>query len=246
MKSNKTGVLVVNLGTPDHYSVPHVRKYLREFLMDGRVIDIPHFNRWLLVNLIIAPFRAPKSAKVYQELWTEKGSPLMFYGEEIEKKLQHVLGDSFIVKLGMRYQNPSIKFALEHLQNSNISSLIVLPLFPQYASATTGSIHEKVMEQIKKWENIPELHFVNGYSDDEDFIKAFAERAREKLKDKEYDLMLFSYHGLPERQILKASVDDFCQLNDCCSNYDEHPKRKIPGCFSITSWQVSMDTTLCR
>jgi ferrochelatase len=222
MKSNKTGVLVVNLGTPDHYSVPHVRKYLREFLMDGRVIDIPHFNRWLLVNLIIAPFRAPKSAKVYQELWTEKGSPLMFYGEEIEKKLQHVLGDSFIVKLGMRYQNPSIKFALEHLQNSNISSLIVLPLFPQYASATTGSIHEKVMEQIKKWENIPELHFVNGYSDDEDFIKAFAERAREKLKDKEYDLMLFSYHGLPERQILKASVDDFCQLNDCCSNYDEH------------------------
>ncbi len=222
MKSNKTGVLIVNLGTPDHYSVPDVRKYLREFLMDGRVIDIPHFNRWLLVNLIIAPFRAPKSAKVYQELWTENGSPLMFYGEEIEKKLQQILGDNYIVKLGMRYQNPSIKTALEYLQSSNVSSLIILPLFPQYASATTGSVHQKVMEQIKTWENIPELHFINAFCNDGDFIKAFAEKAREKLKDREFDLMLFSYHGLPERQILKASVNNFCQLNDCCSTYGEH------------------------
>jgi ferrochelatase len=222
MKHKKTGILVVNLGTPDHHTVPHVRKYLREFLMDGRVIDIPHFKRWLLVNLIIAPFRAPKSAKVYQQLWTENGSPLLFYGEEIEKKLQSALGDEFIVKLGMRYQNPSIKTALGQLKKSDISSLIVLPLFPQYASATTGSIHQDVMEHIKGWENIPELHFINSYCNDKDFIKAFAERSREVLKDKDFDLMLFSYHGLPERQVLKASVNNFCKLNDCCATYGTH------------------------
>ena len=222
MEHNKTGVLLVNLGTPDHHTVPHVRKYLREFLMDGRVIDIPYFKRWLLVNIIIAPFRAPKSAKVYQQLWTENGSPLLFYGKEVEKKLQSNLGSNFIVKLGMRYQNPSIKEALEKLKKTDISSLIVLPLFPQYASATTGSIHQEVMEQIKEWENIPELQFINSYCNDEGFIKAFAERTREALKDKEFDLMLFSYHGLPERQILKASVNNICKLGDCCATYGAH------------------------
>jgi len=222
MEHKRTGVLVVNLGTPDHYTVPHVRKYLREFLMDGRVIDIPYFKRWLLVNLIIAPFRAPKSAKVYKELWTKNGSPLLYYGQKIEKKLQSALGDDFIVKLGMRYQNPSIKKALEKFRNSDISSLIVFPLFPQYASATTGSIHQDVMEQIKDWENIPELKFVNNFCNDEGFIKSFAERSKEALKDKEFDLMLFSYHGLPERQILKASVNNICKFGDCCSTYGAH------------------------
>jgi len=219
MKYNKTGVLVVNLGTPDHYTVPHVRKYLRQFLMDGRVIDIPFFKRWPLVNLIIAPFRAPKSSKVYQQLWTDKGSPLMYYGEMVEQKLQLLLGDAYVVKLGMRYQNPSIEKALEDLKVNNVSSILILPLFPQYASATTGSIHQEVMEKLLHWENIPELHFIFNYCNDPDFIAAFAEKAKQTLEGKEYDLMLFSYHGLPERQVLKASVDNFCKLNDCCSEY---------------------------
>jgi len=219
MTKGKAGILLLNLGTPDHYKVPYVRKYLREFLMDGRVIDISYLKRWLLVNLIIAPFRAPKSSLVYEKLWTEKGSPLLYYGIEVEKKLQAALGNDHYVKLGMRYQNPSIKIALDDILKQNVSKIIVFPLFPQYASATTGSIHQKVMEIIKDKENIPEITFINNFCNYKPFIRAFAEVARKTLKGKEYDLMLFSYHGLPERQILNASVNDVCKLGDCCSSY---------------------------
>jgi ferrochelatase len=222
MKQGKTGVLLVNLGTPDNYTVPDVRKYLREFLMDGRVIDIPVLQRMLLVNLIIAPFRAPRSAMVYKKLWTENGSPLLYYGLAVEKKLQKLLGDDYVVKLGMRYQNPSIKNALNDINNRNVSSITVLPLFPQYSSATTGSIHQKVMEIVKNWENIPEIQFVNNFCAYKPFIKAFADITRNILNEQSYDLMLFSYHGLPERQVLKASVNGVCNLGDCCSSYGTH------------------------
>ena len=235
MKKGKTGVLLVNLGTPDSYSVPDVRKYLREFLMDNRVIDIPHFNRWLLVNLIIAPFRAPKSAKIYKELWTDKGSPLLYHGVEVEKKLQKLLGPDFFVKIGMRYQNPSIKKALNSILNQKVSSIIVLPLFPQYASATTGSIYEKVMNTIQSWDNIPEIRFINNYYNKQSFIKAFAAVAKNALKDKEYDCMLFSYHGLPERQVLKSSIDNYCKLNECCKSITE----KNQFCYRAQCFETS-------
>src|SRR5271156_1074232 len=114
MSKSKTGVLIINLGTPDSSSVADVRKYLREFLMDRRVIDIPFWRRFLLINLIIAPFRAPQSAKAYRELWTPQGSPLKVYGLELEKLLQQVLGEGFQVKLAMRYKSPSIKSVLAH------------------------------------------------------------------------------------------------------------------------------------
>jgi len=222
MVKGKTGILLVNLGTPDHYTVPYVRKYLREFLMDARVIDITFFQRWLLVNLIIAPFRAPKSSKVYKKLWTSQGSPLLYYGKEVERKLQLALGNHFLVKLGMRYQNPGIKEALGVISDQNVSSLIVFPLFPQYASATTGSIHQKVMEIAKGWENIPKIQFINNYCNHKPFIHAFSQIARQSLKGRAFDLMLFSYHGLPEHQILKASNNNVCKLGDCCSNYAAH------------------------
>ena len=125
-KIKKTGVLIVNLGTPDSPSVPDVRRYLREFLMDERVIDIPYINRWFLINMIIAPFRAPKSAKVYKEVWTKDGSPLKIYGYSVEEKLQKVLGDDYVVKLAMRYQNPSIEKSLNELQKEygHVSAII--------------------------------------------------------------------------------------------------------------------------
>src|SRR5580692_5497611 len=129
MSKIKTGVLIVNLGTPDSPSVADVRKYLREFLMDARVIDIPFWRRFLLINLIIAPFRAPQSAKGYQELWTAKGSPLKVYGQALEEALQRALGDSFLVKLAMRYQNPSIKSALLHFKDKGFKQLIVISLY---------------------------------------------------------------------------------------------------------------------
>lgn len=213
----KTGVLIVNLGTPDSPSVPDVRKYLREFLMDGRVIDIPVVSRWALINLIIAPFRAPKSAKVYKELWTEKGSPLKIYGEANEKQLQAALGDEYVVKLAMRYQSPSIESSLAEFQKMGFKDIIVIPFFPQYASASTGSVYEEVMRIVAKWQIIPEIKFKNNFYNYPKFIKAFGDNARKHLEKEHFDHIVFSYHGLPARQILKGDcTGKTCQLGSCC------------------------------
>jgi ferrochelatase len=222
-KNLKVGVLLVNLGTPDSPQTADVRKYLREFLMDKRVIDIPFLSRWMLVNLIIAPFRAPKSAKIYQQLWQDRGSPLMFYGLDVTEELQRLLGDDFVCVLGMRYQNPSIASALKKLNEQQVKKIIVIPLFPQYASATTGSVIDKVMEIVKDWQVIPDIQFISKFFDDELFIKAFAEIGRKYLEDGDYQHIVFSYHGIPERQIRKASVSGYCQLSDkCCRTYGRY------------------------
>ncbi len=226
MAKAKTGVLLVNLGTPDSPSVPDVRRYLREFLMDKRVIDIPYLSRWLLVNLIIAPFRAPKSAKVYEELWEDRGSPLMFHGTDLKTKLEKILDDSYVVSLGMRYQNPSIASALNELLTENVCKIIVLPLFPQYASATTGSVIEQVMDDVKERLVLPEIEFISQYPDDELMIKTFADLGRKYMAEVQFDHIVFSYHGLPERQIRKSSIDGYCQLNaKCCSTF--HTKNQF-------------------
>lgn len=233
----KTGVLIVNLGTPDTPNVPDVRKYLREFLMDARVIDIPYTNRWLLINLIIAPFRSPKSAKVYRELWTEQGSPLKIYGERNEKQLQEALGDQYVVKLAMRYQNPSIEKSLKELQAMGLSKIIVVPFFPQYASASTGSVYEEVMRVIGQWLVIPQLRFVNYFYNHPKFIKAFADNGRKYLEKGNYEYVVFSYHGLPERQMTKADCTGHtCKLdNTCCSTihaFNQHCYRA--SCYETT------------
>lgn len=213
---NKTGVLLVNLGTPNEPTVPAVRKYLREFLMDSRVIDIPYLNRWLLVNLIIAPFRSPKSTKVYQKLWTKDGSPLKIYGEKNVVQLQERLDDSFVVELAMRYQEPSIEDALNKLKKENVKKIIIIPLFPQYASATTGSVIEKVSEVISKWQIIPQLSFVNYFYDNPKFVEGFVNNAQKLLRNNSYDHFIFSYHGIPERQLKKAFGN--CNFGECCAN----------------------------
>jgi len=220
-KTGKTGVLLVNLGTPDSTSVPDVRKYLREFLMDKRVIDVPFISRWLLVNLIIAPFRSPKSAAEYRKLWQDRGSPLKFYGEDLRDLVQQSLGEEFVVTLGMRYQSPSIQSALELLMEANVSQIVVIPLFPQYASATNGSVTDKVMEIVKDWQVIPTIKFIDQFVDNELFIEAWVDVTKNYLEKDDYDYFVFSYHGLPERQIHKASVGDYCQLGDCCNTYHE-------------------------
>ncbi|WOK06059.1 ferrochelatase [Imperialibacter roseus] len=220
-KKGKKGVLLVNLGTPDQPDTPNVRKYLREFLMDGRVIDIPFAQRWMLVNLIIAPFRAPKSAAEYQKLWDERGSPLKYYGEDVRDLLQKELNGDYVVALAMRYQNPSIASGLDELKKAHVSEIIVVPLFPQYASASTGSVADKVMELVRKWQIIPNIRFINQFADDPMFIEVIAQRAKKWMEQHDYDHYLFSYHGLPERQILKGSVGSQCQLGKCCNNYHD-------------------------
>jgi len=210
----KTGVLIVNLGTPDSPKPRDVYRYLIQFLTDRRVIDVPWFKRQCLVRGLIVPRRYRNSARSYAEIWKERGSPLLDYGMRVEKLLQESLGDHYQVTLAMRYQNPSIESGLEKLRDS--SEIIVLPLFPQYASASTGSVHEEVMRLVSQWPTIPKLRFINSYPQDPKMVETFCCNAKEHPLE-EYDHFLFSFHGLPERQLTKADRHNYClQQKDCC------------------------------
>lgn len=231
---NKTAVLLINLGTPDSPSVSDVRSYLSQFLNDPRVIDIPWLFRKILVNLIIVPFRAPKSAKVYQQLWTENGSPLLFHSEKARDLLQEQLGDTHDVYLAMRYKNPSIPDVLEQIRKNNYRRIVVLPMFPQYASATTGSANDEVMRVLRKWWVIPEVRMISQYYDHPLYLDAFADRAR-KYNIDEYQHVLFSYHGLPERQVDKVYDDGVCADHNCESEITEENK----FCYKATCYATS-------
>lgn len=209
--NTKTGVLLLQLGTPDSPKTSDVRKYLREFLMDPRVIDVPYVARQILVNGIIANFRAPKSAKLYREIWSEKGSPLLMHGYSLRDKLRNFLGDAFQVELGMRYQNPSMKEAIAKLKASNPDRIILLPLFPQFASSSTGSALEYALKKISSWQYIPELHVVSSYFSHPEFIQLWAEKARHFMQLEKYDSYMFTFHGVPWRHIRKSGCSAACQ-----------------------------------
>jgi ferrochelatase len=222
--NSKTGVLLVNLGTPDSPSVSDVRKYLLEFLNDPRIIDLPWLLRKILANIIIVPFRSPKSAGIYRQLWTKKGSPLFIYGKKVKEKLQDELGNEFDVEFAMRYQNPSMEAVLEKMRIHQHEKLIIIPMFPQYASASAGSVIEKAMKIISKWWVIPEIKFVGQFYDNEDFINSFVEIAK-KYNIDEFDHILFSYHGLPFRQVDKVHIDGKkCSAHKCEDEITEENK----------------------
>lgn len=213
----KTGVLLIQLGTPDSPSTRHVARYLGEFLNDPRVIDLPWIVRKILVNGIIVPFRSPKSAKVYRELWSlgQGQSPLLSHSLATRDALaQRFDPEEVTVEIAMRYRNPSLEEALERMRVANYSRLIIIPLFPQYASASSGSAIEKVMKIIQKWWVIPEVSIVNQFFDSPGFIDAISQNAQAfPLQD--YDHVLFSYHGLPVRQVDKVYAEGLCSDHDC-------------------------------
>lgn len=229
----KKGVLLINLGTPDSPSTADVRRYLREFLMDPRVIDVNPVLRTFLVKGIIAPTRGPKSAKLYQKIWdVETGSPLLHYSLLQQQLLQQRLGDGYMVELAMRYQNPSIASALSRLKDALIDDIKVIPMFPQYASASTGSVYDKVMELLQEWPTKPNISFINSFHDDELMIRAFAENAKKYLPET-YDHILFSFHGLPQRQLIKSDhTHSYClKVTGCCQTLTEANK----FCYSAQS-----------
>lgn len=221
----KKGILIVNLGTPDSPSTADVRKYLDEFLMDGRVIDINPILRTILVKGIIVPFRGPKSAKIYKKLWTPEGSPLLIYGKRVHQLIKEKLGDDYHVELAMRYQSPSIPDALERLKQAKVDSIKVVPLFPQYASASTGSVHDRVMEIVRTWQAIPDISFINSFYDHPGMIKVFAAHGQ-KYFNESWDHILFSFHGLPQRQMRKVDVSGVhcLKVKDCCKTITENNK----------------------
>ena len=208
----------MNLGTPDSPRTADVRRYLREFLSDPRVIDINPVGRWLLLNLVILPFRPARSGAAYRSIWTEQGSPLLVHSRQLTQEVQRALGPDFVVELAMRYGAPSIPSALAKLQAARPGKIVVLPLFPQYSSAATGSAVDRVYEIVGKSWNVPPVETVGAFYDDPGFIAAFTEVARRHLHAFNPDFVLFSYHGLPERHVKKSDLGGaHClQSPGCC------------------------------
>jgi protoporphyrin/coproporphyrin ferrochelatase len=211
------GVLLINLGTPDSPGVPEVRRYLREFLSDPRVLDLHPLGRFLLLNLVILPFRPSKSARAYQMIWTEAGSPLLVHSQRLTEEVRRSLGSEYVVELAMRYGSPSIPSALARLVQQIPRKIVVLPLFPQYSSAASGSALERVYQVLGPSWNLPPVATVGAFYDDPGFIAAFAGVARRHLDDFRPDFVLFSYHGLPERHVRKSDWSGrHCLQNPAC------------------------------
>jgi ferrochelatase len=192
-----------------------------------------------LVRGIIVPFRAPKSAKLYREIWSDTtGSPLLHYSLIQQKLLQQKLGDEYMVELAMRYQSPNIESALERLKAALVSEIKVIALFPQYASASTGSVYEKVMRLVSQWQTIPNISFVNSFHDNDLMISAFADNGKKHQPEK-YDHVLFSFHGLPQRQLIKCDhtgnhclksagcCDTLTDVNKFCYSAQSHHTAKL-------------------
>jgi ferrochelatase len=234
----KTGVLLIQLGTPDSPSTSDVRTYLTEFLNDRRVIDIPWLARKILVNGIIVPFRAPKSAKIYKELWEHGNgkSPLLTHTQAVQKLVQERFNSTDVtIEMAMRYQNPSMDIVLERMRKANYDQLIILPLFPQYASASSGSAIEKAMSIISKWWVIPEVKIISQFWDNSGYIDSIVDRAK-SFDWKEYDHVLFSYHGLPERQVDKVyDGSDLCSDQPCETEMNDANK----FCYKATSYATT-------
>ena len=211
------GVLLVNLGSPDSPDRKDVKKYLGQFLMDERVIDEPLWLRTLLVKGIILNTRPRKSAKAYQKIWWDEGSPLIVLSNRLLEKVNDMT--SIPISLAMRYGNPSIESGISELYNKGVKEILLIPLYPQYAMASTETILV-LAEQIRK-EKFPDIEFTNipSFYNHPDYIKVLSESIQNYLKDKDWEHLLFSYHGIPERHVRKTDItNSHCKIDsNCCS-----------------------------
>ena len=206
--SEKTGILITNLGTPDAPTAHALKPYLKEFLSDPRVIEIPKIIWQIILNLIILQIRPRRSAKNYKKIWTDDGSPLLHISKEQIRLVEEQLNKEFpntVFALAMRYGNPSIKSALNKLQNQQVRRLLVFPLYPQYCAATTASTFDAVTNVLQKWRWIPELRFINQYFEEESYIKALANSIEVFWKKNgKPQKLIFSYHGIPKKYHTKG------------------------------------------
>ena len=208
----KIGVLICNLGTPASYRTKDVRRFLRQFLSDGRVVEIPKIIWWFILNGLILTLRPSKSAKLYKSVWTKEGSPLLVLSKKLIEKIKLISDDHCEVELAMRYGNPSMEDALLSLKNKNCRKLIVLPMFPQYSGTTTGSIFDEVTRVLSKWRWVPSLNFINSYHDNDDYIDALADSISGQIKKTSPQKIVFTYHGIPKRNFdLGDPYQCYCQ-----------------------------------
>lgn len=234
MSDIKTAILLVNVGSPDAPTKKAVKRFLREFLNDGRVIDIPWFLRLLLVNIFIIPARIKNSTQLYKRLFEEKGSPLIFYSESLKNKLQQLVAPGNKVFLAMRYGNPGYKAALRQIKNENFQRLLVFPMFPQRAMSTTDTAIAAIKEEITNQNIKIQTAFVEQFYNHPLFIDALAKRAADIDLEKQ-DHVVFSFHGLPLRQVDKIHPE--IKASDCNCNIQmpEHGK----NCYRATCYQTA-------
>ncbi|TRW48114.1 ferrochelatase [Aliidiomarina halalkaliphila] len=205
----KVGVLLTNLGTPDAATPKALRKYLAEFLSDPRVVEVPKILWKVILHGVILRIRPSRSAKAYQTVWTDQGSPLLIYTQQqteaVRTELQKTWGDDVVVEFGMRYGNPSIASALEKLMQQGVTKLVVLPLYPQYSGSTTGSTFDAIAADFTKRRWLPDLRFKTSYHDEPEFIQAVANKIKAHWESHgRADKLVFSYHGVPKRYLLNG------------------------------------------
>ncbi len=230
----KTGILLVNTGSPDSPEVADVRPYLKQFLSDPRVIDIQPLARWLLVNLIILPTRPKKSAEAYKTIWTDRGSPLISNSEDFRDALRKELPEA-LIEIGMAYGKPSVPAQMDALIKQGATKLLIVPMFPQYASATVGSVLELTYKTAAHKQNVPAISVLPPFYVEPDFLDAWQAVVQPELDRFKPDHILISFHGLPERQIFKADpTGSHClKKKDCCENYlNGNPMCYRAHCFA--------------
>lgn len=238
------GVLLANTGTPDSPEPPAVRRYLREFLWDPRVVDLPRPLWWAILHGVILPFRARRSARLYRKIWTSEGSPLLLTSLKQATAIEGALNAHgkapFAVSLGMRYGSPSIPQALGELRAKECNPVIVLPMFPQYCSATTAAIFDAVAAEIARWRVVPELHFISRYHDETAYTGALGSSVRQFWQENgEPERLLFSFHGTPAR--FRADGDPY--FWEC-----HHTARRVATDLSLPTdrWQVAFQSRFGR
>lgn len=199
-KKDKIGVLLVNLGTPEAPTTSALRTYLREFLSDPRVVEVPRFIWFFVLNLIILAFRPRLSAKAYASIWQKEGSPLLINSQKITNKVRDALPkEDFVVELAMRYGKPSVSSTIDSMLTQGVSKLLVLPLYPQYSATTTASTFDAVAKVLAKKRQIPELRFINQYCDNELYVDALAQSVKAHWdKHGRAEKLILSYHGIPK------------------------------------------------
>lgn len=235
--SARQGVLLVNLGTPDAPQAAEVRRYLREFLSDPRVLDIGDAARWALLNLIILPTRPKKSAEAYAKVWTEEGSPLLVHSEALAAGVAQQLPDTPVV-LAMRYGTPSLEDGMAKLREAGCDELLVMPLYPQYAASSTGSTIDRVYALASQQWKPPFITMVPPFYNDARFIEAFAAVGRPVLEDFDADHLLMSFHGLPERHMIKSDPTGgkVCLASkDCCASIRDDNR----NCYRAQSYATA-------
>src|SRR5690242_13524907 len=212
----RTGVLLINIGTPDDPTPEAVGRYLREFLMDEYVLDMPFLKRWLLVNRVIVPRRKHYSAAHYQKIQMPEGSPLLVHTQRFAAGLATELGNDYVVEIGMRYGNPSIASGLSKLKKAGVDRIVAAPLYPQYTQSSFETAIAETRKQAKKLGLNDKVVFLEPFYVDGDFIAANAKVVSEHLETHAPDYVLFSFHGVPVRHIKQIDTNDHCRVNDSC------------------------------